>query len=165
MTVHLPRGGTLAEVRAQAALAKLCTLFVQGLLPKETQPLFWCSRLVALQKRPSGIRPIAVGETFRRLAGKLLLRKHLADVLPSLRPHQVGVGVRGGVETVIHDLRAWVRKARLGEGILSIDFRNAFNEDERATYLLRWQRRPLSFYHMRTFATAPQECSWAKISC
>ena len=75
------------------------------------------------------------GETLRRLAAKLLLRKHLEDVLPSLLPHQVGVGVRGALDCVIHNLKAWASVAMPGHALLTIDFRNAFNEVLRSAML------------------------------
>ena len=53
---------------------------------------FLCAaRLVALRKPLGGIRPIAVGEVFRRLVGKVLLRRNHTDIVKALAPMQVGV--------------------------------------------------------------------------
>ena len=71
----------------------------------------------------------------RHLSAKLLLRSHLDSVLPSFLPNQVGVGVRGSVENVIQDIRHFVSGARPNMGILTIDFRNAFNELDRVHFL------------------------------
>ena len=151
MPVHLPRGGTPAETRVQDALVKFCSLFAQGALPASTRAIFCNARIIALAKRPSGVRPIAVGEVLRRLTAKLLLKQHLDEVLPHLHPWQVGVGVRGGSESVIHDIRAWADTATPGDGVLGIDFRNAFNEIDRGHVLRQTHKLAPSFFPYADF--------------
>lgn len=62
------------------------------------------AKLTALHKKGNcGFRPIAVGDTFRRLASRLCcsaVRSTASEVL--LRYNQLGVGVRGGREASIH---------------------------------------------------------------
>ena len=57
------RIGLLAFI--QAALS--------GALPRQAQQVICASTLVPLLKKDGSIRPIAVGDTLRRLAGKVLL--------------------------------------------------------------------------------------------
>ena len=63
------------------------------------------ARLVALGKSGGGVRPIAVGETLRRLAGKLLIARNQPEAASCLQPEQVGVGVLRGAESLVHKVR------------------------------------------------------------
>ena len=90
-----------------------------------------------LLKKDGGIRPVAVGETFRRLVSKCLnsaIRKEAASILS---PLQLGVGVRGGCEIAIHSLRSVVDKLGSDDRtcLMKIDFKNAFNVISRQTVL------------------------------
>jgi hypothetical protein len=42
------------------------------LVPKEIQPFIAGAFLIGLSKKDGGIRPIAIGDVFRRLTGKCL---------------------------------------------------------------------------------------------
>ena len=56
------------------AIVALVAGAVEGKFPLGLA-LVWCaSNLIPLSKKDGGVRPIAVGDTFRRLAGKVLLR-------------------------------------------------------------------------------------------
>jgi hypothetical protein len=90
--------------------------------------------LIALKKKDGGIRPIAVSNTMRRLASKLVYRKgsHLAG---QLLPHQLGFGVRGGAEAALHATRQFMSKSTTPTTILKIDFKNAFNCVSRSIFI------------------------------
>ena len=60
---------------------------------------------MALAKKGGGVRPIAVGSVWRRLAIKCALSMVLERVKGLLHPQQLGVGVKGGVEAAIHSVR------------------------------------------------------------
>ena len=67
--------------------------------------------LTALLKKPGGFWPSAVGEVFRRLAGRLccgVVRPRLADTF--LPYGQVDVGIKGGLEAAIHVCRAFIHE-------------------------------------------------------
>jgi hypothetical protein len=79
-------------------------LLLRGELPRCESLLD--SRLIALSKprtdgRPPGVRPIAVGEVWLRLASLCALAK-VSHVGASLAPLQLGVGVRGGCQALGH---------------------------------------------------------------
>ncbi|KAA8490248.1 hypothetical protein FVE85_9590 [Porphyridium purpureum] len=60
------------------------------------------ARLIPLKKQDGvGVRPIAVGEIMRRIAGKLALRSLGDAATASLLPHQYGVGRRAGADAVL----------------------------------------------------------------
>ena len=57
-----------------------------------------------MQKKDEGLRPIAVGEVPRQLTSKCVARAVLPDALPILSPLQVGVGIPGGCEAILHSV-------------------------------------------------------------
>jgi len=96
---------------------------------------FFGGRLFALSKPGGGLRPIAVGMTLRRLVAKVANKSAVERCAAALAPHQVGVGVRGGCEAAVHTARSFLEGCSPNEGILKIDFRNAFNTVRRDVVL------------------------------
>ena len=64
--------------------------------------------LVALGKKDGGVRPIAVGNTLRRLATKVGCKSMSAEIGDSLRPVQLGYSTRGGCEAAAHAARKYL---------------------------------------------------------
>jgi len=64
-------------------------------------------RLIALSKPDGGVRPIAIGETLRRLLGKIIVGKVASDARQDLEPLQVGVGTSNGGVAVYHAANAF----------------------------------------------------------
>ena len=93
---------------------------------------FTSSRLIALSKKGGGIRPIAVGESFTRVACRYALLSVKAD-MGVLLPQQYGVGTPGGVESVIWGITSSIFGDNVNddvdddENFQTIDFSNAFN--------------------------------------
>ena len=78
------------------------SLLSSGAVPVEVVPHLCGANLLALKKKNGGLRPIAIGEVLRRLVSKCLsfaVRSVVLDVLP---PLQVGVGLPGGAEAIVH---------------------------------------------------------------
>ncbi|KAL5488731.1 hypothetical protein EMCRGX_G017716 [Ephydatia muelleri] len=110
-------------------------------------------RLIALNKdegNPPDVRPIAVGETLRRLTGKCICAI-LRDKISSLfQPSQFGVACKAGAEKIVHSLRKCSEENWFGGDfvVFKVDMSNAFNMvskqavmDQCATYfpeLLPW---------------------------
>jgi hypothetical protein len=111
------------------ALTSLVNLFASGGASKEIAPFFCGATLIPTKKKTGGVRPIAVGETLRRLVCKCLSAAVLADCTPFLLPFQVGVGVQGGADAAVHAVRTIVsRNERSSDMVLlKMDFENAFN--------------------------------------
>jgi len=51
-----------------SALTDFVNLVLEGRCPSDVAPVFFGGRLLALNKKTGGIRPIAIGFTLRRLA-------------------------------------------------------------------------------------------------
>jgi hypothetical protein len=84
-----------------AALSMLTKMWCAGDIPAD-QARFLCSaNLTPLRKADGGVRPVAVGQTLRRLVGKALLSTGAAkEQIARLTPIQTGIGVRGATEAV-----------------------------------------------------------------
>jgi hypothetical protein len=102
---------------------RLIQAVVRGDLPHP--PRLLDARLLPIAKPAGGIRPIAIGEVWYRLAALCALAA-CPEAGSSLSPLQVGVGVGGGSQIVGHALRAGIA-ADPGCVTLQIDWRNAFN--------------------------------------
>ena len=61
-------------------------------------------RFIALDKSP-GIRPVGIGETWRRLLAKCLLRVSGQEAKTACRTEHLAGGVEAGIEGAIHAAR------------------------------------------------------------
>ena len=52
------------------AITNLVNVILEGNIPLELRPYFFGAKIIALQKTDGVLRPIAVGNTFRRLPAK-----------------------------------------------------------------------------------------------
>ena len=92
-------------------------------------------RLIALQKKDGGVRPIAVGYTLRRLAAKCANAYVSKRRSEELQPIQVGVGVSGGAKAAIHAMRCCVSTMPDDHVLVKLDFSNAYNTVRRDAVL------------------------------
>eukprot|EP00731_Ephydatia_muelleri_P024145 Em0016g416a len=107
-------------------------LRIQHLLDAATIPLptSICSALRdVVNLMASDIRPIAVGETLRRLTGKCLCAVIKDKASELFHPLQFGVACSAGSEKIIHGLRKCIEDHWDDEDfvVLKVDMRNAFN--------------------------------------
>ncbi len=109
------------------AITDLVNLMLRGECPEFARgALFGCT-LVALPKKDAGVRPIAIGTVWRRIAGKVACNFVTGRVAARLAPKQLGVGVSNGLEACIHTTRAFLENRKHDQLVAKIDFRNAFN--------------------------------------
>ena len=92
-------------------LVALCQLLARGEAPAPVASHLAGTRLHALPKKQGGVRPIAVGETLRRLVSKVLCQAVRED--------------------------EWVdrNQADVNKVLLKVDFKNAFNSVDRLAIL------------------------------
>ena len=100
--------------------------------PNDVGPTFCNASLTALKKKKTGVRPLAVGEIFRRLVTKCLVSFAKEEALEFFCPNQLAVAIRRGAESIIHSTSIIYEECgkREGLGILPIDLENAFNSIE-----------------------------------
>ena len=83
------------------ALTDVVNLLASGKAHATARQWICCASLTALATPDGGLRPIAIGETLRRLTGKILAKDAAEDFKACFEPAQVGVGSRGGAEAAI----------------------------------------------------------------
>ena len=127
----LPREDGEHDSPMLTALTKLTNILLQGNVPFSVRPVIFGANLTALSKKCGGIRPIAVGDVFRRTAAKCALRQVEAQVARITSPVQLGCGVQGGIDTGIHTARFVTEGATADQVMLKVDFANAFNSIRR----------------------------------
>ena len=78
-----------------------------------------------------GVSPIAIGGCLRSLVAKVACCRVSMDMSELLAPHQLGFGVKGGVEAAIHSAHCFLDCLPAGEAMIKVDFSNAFNSAHR----------------------------------
>ena len=133
----LSSAGHADEVAAH--LTAVTHILVRGEAPSELAPHLAGANLYALPKGSGDVRPIAVGEVFRRLAAKCLCASLREAAHQALWPLQVGVATKLGADTAVHTARQWVQRnaGHVDKVFLKVDFHNAFNVVDRAALLRR----------------------------
>ena len=127
----------------QEAFLEALTEFVcrglRGTLPNECAQGLLAANLIPFRKPrdPQGVRPIAVGETLRRLTAKVALAQALPKSRGLLPPLQCGVGVHDSVNSIVV---ATMRATQLMEQnpslrLIQVDMKNAFNSLRRENIL------------------------------
>ena len=116
-------------------------VLISGKVPVQVARFLAGGNLVALEKNkpncPPDIRPIALGEAIRRLAGKCLCVITKEKAHDFLAPLQLGVACPVGAEKIIHGLRGCVDEHwhDADFAVLKIDLHNAFNQVSRQAVL------------------------------
>lgn len=130
---HLLDSVCSTDGNANVNLLRLLCQFVNRLVssnhavPCQVMPILFGANLTALKKKCGGLRPIAVGETLRRLVAKCVSKAVFKKAEALLSPIQLGVGVRGGIEAAVHSACIGLSAASPDTVLAKLDFSNAFN--------------------------------------
>ena len=116
-----------AASRLLEALTSVLNLISSGGVNLSVISFMFGANLTALKKKNEEVRPIAVGNTLRRLAGKVNSQHIQEDLGAHLRPVQMGFGVKEGCEASIHAVRAFLHSQSSMQVLLKIDYSNAFH--------------------------------------
>ena len=90
---------------------------------------------MALEKKNGGIRPIAIGYTWRMIATKCANAHTTAVLADYLQPTQLGVGTPSGCEAAVHATRRFLESMPADHCVVKLDFSNAFNSLHRDAML------------------------------
>ena len=129
--------------RLTGALTDLVNAAIAGDIPDHARQAFFSANLIALKKKDGGVRPIAIGSIYRRLASKVLAQRMSAALAPELQPVQLGVGVRMGCEAAVHAVREFtdMHSGTPDYVVAKLDLSNAFNTVHRSVMLREVFRR------------------------
>jgi hypothetical protein len=127
---------------------------INGTMSEEARQYLCASRLFGLAKPDNGIRPIAAGEIFYRLAGVLAVRSVTKAASTLLKPHQYGIGISSGCEMMVHAMQHTLADTTKKHAVLKIDITNAFNTCNRADMLTKLYATPelKTLYRIADFA-------------
>ena len=101
-------------------------------MPQRIRRILFGGKLIALHKKKGGIRPIAVGCYWRRLASKAANNRVMQSLAEYFSPLQLGMGVSGGCEAAVHAARRFLDHMLV---MVKLDFANAFNSLHRIVIL------------------------------
>ena len=136
---HLPRGSgagpdgsryehwgadAAADVHAKHA-AKCMRLWVQGQAPDFAYERMRKGRLLAIDKKDGGLRPLVLCTVFRRIALRGLLNALKADIGGMVGPQQFAMGKPSG-DVMLSKALDLAARSGGRNAVLSIDIKNAF---------------------------------------
>ena len=109
------------------SLSKLINLFGDCKIPEPLRPFFFGAKLIDLIKIDGGLRPIAIGNTLRRIASKCAGSKALSEWQHFFGNVQVGCGTKRGAEIAVHSFRNLIERGDNPKStvFLKLDFKNA----------------------------------------
>ena len=96
----------------------------------ESIEAYTACKLIPLDKNP-GVRPIGIGESLRRVVGKVISWTIKSDAMEAAGPLQVSAGIKSGSEGAVHAVRNMFDEPDT-EGLILIDASNAFNSLNRS---------------------------------
>ena len=125
--------------RFLSALTDVVNVLHRGDIPNDLRAVFAGASLTGISKKGGGTRPIAAGETLRRLVAKCIASRSIPVAMKTLEPLQVGVGSSLGTERVARLAQLWHMQNhhRSDKVLVKFDIRNAFNSVSRAQVLAR----------------------------
>lgn len=122
-----------ASARCRDAMAsfgrRLCSSFMDPLVLEA----YLANRLIPINKNP-GVRPIGIGEVFRRIIGKVINKVLKNDAMKAAGATQLCAGQTAGIEAVIHFMVDLFDNDDT-DGLLMVDADNAFNRLKRSAAL------------------------------
>jgi hypothetical protein len=118
-----------SRIKFLDALTKVVNLIINGDVDEDMYQHLASASLVALRKPKGGIRPIAVGNVLRRLAGKVItsmMKDRFAEILS---PNQVGTATPSGAEALVHAAQQFISShgSDTDRILFKVDLTNAFN--------------------------------------
>jgi hypothetical protein len=138
-----------AAQRLLLAMTNFCNMVLSGTVPPPIRPFFFGANLFALGKKSGGYRPIAVGNTLRRLVAKCAGEDVTSARKQNYGNYQLGYNTPRGAETAAHTVQAYTNSSDISDKhvLLKIDFENAFNTVDRQVILDTIRDKHPSIYH------------------
>jgi Reverse transcriptase (RNA-dependent DNA polymerase) len=116
-------------------IARLMQDICNGVIEGPLREYILSSTLIPLDKGNGKVRPIAIGEQLKRAADVWMNSQVLGAATELCKPHQFGIGIRGGIEKALHAVQAMLSAPGHGNVAFLVDIVNAFNAKSRARIL------------------------------
>ena len=97
-----------AGLHLRRSITNLKNKILRGDASDYAMKLLFPSNLTALRKKDGGIRPVAIGNVFRRLAANVVCYAVSRAVSHEMLPIQLGVSVKGGAEAAVQAVRTFI---------------------------------------------------------
>jgi hypothetical protein len=133
-----------ADPQCVHAMAFFIQQIVNNRLPAVARILLTTCTLVSLKKGKDGRRPVAMGDTFYRMASRYALTLVTRKAQTLMAPHQYGAGQPDGCTQIIQSVQHLLTTVPVSPrtsspwrpmACLSVDVSNAFNSIDRAVVL------------------------------
>ena len=110
-------------------ITSLINILAKGEAPTCMAPFLAGATLTALPKKDDGMRPVAVGEVWRRLTAKCLCNSFKEQASSFFFPLQIGVGQTLGTKIGLETIRRWCERKRNNPSSIAakIEYLNALN--------------------------------------
>ena len=112
----------------------LCTNEIIDESRKNSLEAYLSNRLIPLEKAPSGVRPIGIGEVLRRIVGKAIVAEIKPELAEAAGCLQLCAGQKAGCEAAAHAMRS-IYEEEETDAVLLVDASNAFNSLNRKVLL------------------------------
>ena len=88
------------------SLVRACTDLANSIANKQLKNLthFLATRTIPVRKKNGSARPVGIGDVIRRIVLKAIERQH-RDKVAAMQSRQLGGGLNGGMEAILHSLR------------------------------------------------------------
>ena len=90
--------------KSAGLLYMMCNHIALGKVSSKIIPLLSGSRLIVLPKSNDDVRPITIGEVFRRVAARTICEQQSAIFSAHFSPVQHGITTPGGAELLTHHI-------------------------------------------------------------
>ena len=129
-------------------LFRVCSIIAAGLVPEPITKLLCAARLIALPKSSGDVRPIAIGEVFRRITAKTICSQYKDSFSKFFAPLQHGIATDGGADLLVHDVQLLLGSHK-DWLVMKTDAKNAFNSVKRSHLLTQVSKHfPEMFPHV-----------------
>ena len=134
MLVSKNFGKTGSDFRT--SIARMTRVLCTQSLENRTSTLeaYLACRLIPLEKQPSGIRPIGIGEVLRRIIGKAVVTEIKGEIMETAGSLQLCAGQKAGCEAAAHAMNE-IYEEESTDAVLFVDASNAFNSLNREAML------------------------------
>ena len=132
-------------------LTSVLNIVLEGKILVGLRPFFFGAKFFGLRKKDGGVRPIAVGNTPRRICSKCVSSFATDQRRIDFHGTQFGCGTSRGAEISAHVFRNLIENEKNPENtILKMDFKNAFNSlkrDKMLDTIFRNRRQIYNYTH------------------